>query len=279
MSCWLDDSGRQLPWQSMGRSPTGRRFALMHLGMAEFHVQNGRVKVRWNVARVAFGALSGIAKLIDGCDPRTDVTLEYFWGAWATETGLTPEQALERLFETVAFADVSPFLGTSVAARDVASVRQEGGLIAQTFEQWDRKESIWRDKTANPENRHVGMRILGFQHDIADETLLISHVGKASSAAIVFGVDWADQAVGRPPTRSQPDYEFDERVCDAYDEVMESGDIRVDHVLAYIRRPERDPLWVPYRRLLMRSRDTRGTPTLLSMVEMRPDIDIPFMAA
>jgi len=112
-----------------------------------------------------------------------------------------------------------------------------------------------------------------------EEVLNFMHVGARSAAVRVFGRDWAKFAVGREAERSQPDFEFDDRVCDAYDLVRQTGEPYVDHIRAAIRRNGADPVWVPYRRLVVPARTAKGDPIVMSICDVRQDIDIPFMTA
>ncbi len=279
LAWWVDDTGRALPHSTINNEKDTRRFAFRHLGMTEILGRGGHLCVRWDVARVAFGSLTAVLNCLMALDANYRVRLEFFWGAWASESGYTPNAAADRMIRTMAYADVEPFLGTTVLQSDPANVRKDSGLVRSAFEGWDSRRGLACSSTNDHGDDSLAPYLLGFQHNRSETDLLVSHVGDDSSAARVFGADWAADAVGRVATRSQPDYEFDERVCDVYDDVMADGGIRIDHVQALIRRPDNDPIWVPYVRLLLRTRDEYGTPTLLSAVEMRPDIDVPFMAA
>lgn len=276
---WIDDAGRALPHSTIASDRNARRFAFTYLGMTEVVCSPAGMCIRWNVARVAFGSLTAVIESLIQHGDESRVVLEYFWGAWASESGYTPSTAANRMIATMAYANVEPFCGTTVLPRDATAVREDGGLVRAAFEGWDSRHGLMPGRLTGDRSDSLKPYLLGLQHDRRESDLLISHVGDDSSAARVFGADWATEAIGRVATRSQPDYEYDERVCDVYDGVMNSGEIRVDHVQAFIRRPNNDPVWVPYSRLVLRTRDTFGTPTLLSVVEMRTDIDIPFMVA
>ncbi len=116
-------------------------------------------------------------------------------------------------------------------------------------------------------------------HDRATHQLVFDHIGNKSGSVHVFGEEWAARALKQRCTRTQPDYEFDDRVCDAYQMVMESGEPLVDHIRAIIRRDGDDPVWVPYRRIVLPTRDRFGTPIVVSICDIRQDLAIPFMAA
>jgi hypothetical protein len=183
------------------------------------------------------------------------------------------------MIDIAPYADVMPFLGTKMHPIDPVHVRHEGDLIQRTFEHWDTDHKN-DDYPTGPDGLgpYSGFS-LAFNYDTTESNLMIRHVGKSSTAVSVFGAAWATESLGRACVRSQPDFEYEERVCSDYDEVMANGDVKIDHVRAFIRRPNNDPVWVTYKRLLMRSRNSLGVPTLVVISEWADDIAIPLMAA
>lgn len=276
---WIDDTGREIPHQFIAAEVNARRRAFKYMKMLEVLRQGFHLILRWDVKHVSPQAISTAAVILAESDPDTTVTLEFFWGAWARESKFRPANALRRIIDIAPYAHVIPLLGTKMLPRDTTNVRNEGQLIRGTFEHWDTK-SVRAEHRAGPDGLGPYSKYsLAFNYDTSDSTLMVRHIGVSSTAVSVFGNDWAYEALGRTCLRSQPDYEYEERVCGEYSSVMDTGELRVDHVRAYIRRPNNDPVWVTYKRLLMRSRNAMGVPTLVAISEASDDIAIPLMAA
>lgn len=276
---WIDDSGREVPHTFIAANIGARRHAFKFMRMVEVVKCGYQVTLRWNVKYVSPQAISTAAVILAESAPETQVTLEFFWGAWAAEQGYRPANALRRMIDIAPYADVVPFLGTKMLKRNPAVVRDEGELIRNTFEHWDRKPTTPARSSGPDGLGQYSKYTLAFNYDTTESNLMVRHVGLSSTAVSVFGKDWATESLGRPCDRSQPDYEYEERVCVDYDDVMTNGNIKVDHVRAFIRRPNNDPIWVTYKRLLMRSRNPLGVPTLVAISEWADDIAIPLMAA
>lgn len=276
---WIDDSGREIPHNFISADIDARRRAFTFMKMMEVVKCGYQLVLRWNVKHVSPQAISTAAVILAESAPETVVTLEFFWGAWAKEHGFTPASAMRRMIDIAPYANVEPFLGTKMLERDQVGLRKEGGLIRGAFEHWD-SSSIKIKYPSGPDGLGPYSKYtLGFNYDTTESRLVVRHVGRSSTAVAVFGEDWATESLGRVCVRSQPDFEYEERVCLDYDDVMASGDIKIDHVRAFIRRPNNDPVWVTYKRLLMRSRNALGVPTLVAVSEWADDIAIPLMAA
>ena len=104
---------------------------------------------------------------------------------------------------------------------------------------------------------------------------VIAEIGAKSPTARVFGDDWATRAVGK---KNVPDAQYDHRVSSVYAPVLDEGRPRVDHVRALIRRDGRDPVWAPYRRLLMPGSTDKGVAVVICLSELTQEVDIPFLA-
>ena len=156
-------------------------------------------------------------------------------------------------------------------------MRAEGDLIQGAFETWDRSNSYFMPQKLNSLGV-LAQCALSFKRERKDSRLLFDHIGRASGAVRVFGGEWAETAIGQLCHRSQPDFEFDDRVCEVYQRVLDTGEPVVDHIRAIIRKDGGDPAWVPYRRLVVPSRDRMGVPVVLSICDVRNDLVIPFMS-
>lgn len=276
---WIDDSGREVPHNFIAANISARRRAFKFMKMVEVVKCGYQMILRWNVKHVSPQAISMAAVILAESASETSVALEFFWGAWAREKGFRPANALRRMIDIAPYAHVVPFLGTKMLERDRTTVRVEGELIRQTFQHWDNKPTAFAQPTGPDGFGPYSKFSLALNYDTTESNLMMRHVGPSSTAVSVFGENWATESLGRKCLGSQPDYEYEERVCVDYDDVMASGDIKIDHIRAFIRRPNNDPVWATYKRLLMRSRNLLGVPTLVVISEWADDIAIPLMAA
>lgn len=276
---WIDDAGRELPHEFITFDLAARRRAFRHMGMVELVMLAHTMIIRWDVKHAATPAIVTAAAILAEQDKSTNVNLEFFWGGWVRERDCRPAQALRRIIDIAPYADVEPFLGTMVLARDSTRVREEGELIRNAFEYWD-SNAFRRPGRHGPDGMgRFSNYSLAFSFDRSETEMLVRHVGRSSTAVSVFGDDWATTSIGRPCVRSQPDFEYEDRVCRDYERVMATGDLKLDHVRAFIRRPDNDPVWFTYKRILMRTRNSMGVPTLVAFSEWDDNIDIPLIAA
>ncbi len=276
---WLDDEGNRRSandGQFVGRTLAERRHAFRHLGLVEINVSRAFVHAAWDVRRVALGSLLAAFEALSIRPQETTVFLDTYFGGWNREIFLNRNLALERMGSLAGYKDTEPYGGIKVQYRDPVNVREEGDMIRSAFERWDRNRVFTNaGEMEEPFSRFA----LIFRPDKRDERLEFSYIGADSAAVRVFGEDWARTAIGREACRSQPDFEFDDRVCAAYGEVLRTGEPHVDHVRAPIRRDGADPVWVPYRRLVLPAETPSGTPLVISVCDVRQDIAIPFMSA
>jgi hypothetical protein len=87
------------------------------------------------------------------------------------------------------------------------------------------------------------------------------------------------EARGRPFQIEEPGRRYSFSIMQAYAGVLDTGEPRLDHIRAIVRRPSKDPLWVPYERLLFRAATEDGEPVLCCLSTITQDIAIPFMRA
>lgn len=246
--------------------------------MVEVHADQNGVRLIWDVANVSSASIVAAGCFLFQQNDPVDITLEFYWGAWNRERHTSPDRATKRIAALAGYRDVEPYRGTKVVKRSMDTVRDEGALIRAAFEAWDAGKSTFL-RRLDERFGNIAEFALAFRRNRRDSHLVFDHIGRASGAVRVFGRDWADTARGRYCDRSQPDFEFDERVCDDYQTVLEKGEPIVDHIRAVIHRDQGDPVWVPYRRLVLPTRDRMGTPMIVSVCDIRQDVAIPFMPA
>lgn len=275
---WIDDHGRFIEHSKIGFNRDARRTAFRFMGMVEIIAERTALRVRWDVASASNDAIIAAGLFLSTRLKSARVTLEFYWGAWNLEILTQNSNALSRMSELASFRKIEPFKGIKRAVRPIENVREEGDLLRHSFELWERNKSCF-NADAPRSLGQMAPYALSFRSREDDGQLIFDHIGEHSSSSRIFGPDWARDALGRSCDRSQPDYEFADRVCDAYHDVLESGAPMVDHIRGIIRRDGVDPIWVPYRRLVVPTRNRLGAPIVVSICDIRQDLAIPFMTA
>lgn len=275
---WVDDRGRFIDHSKIAKDRNARRMAFRHLGMVEIIAERTAVRVRWDVSSASNDSIISAAFFLSTRPKSARVTLEFFWGAWNLEVLPHNTNALARMSELAMFRDVEPFRKMKRSVRPLELVREEGDLLKKSFELWDQDRSYFETRGPHKLGK-MAPYALSFRQRRSDDHLIFDHIGEHSGSTQIFGKSWAETAVGRSCNRSQPDFEFEDRVCDAYFDVLESGEPVVDHIRGIIRRDGADPVWVPYRRLVVPTRNRLGAPIVVSICDIRQDLAIPFMTA
>lgn len=282
---WIDDAGRFIRHGCVETCRSARHRAFDYLGMVEIIAASRSVTMRWAVRHVAPAAMMTAAHFLASRAPGTSIDLEYRWGAWSREifstevnAGMNAQaRALARMTFIGRYRHTRPYTGTQQAAFDPDRVLHEGGLLAAAFRAWEKSGKAYAkgdSEALGPLAPHT----LTFREVRDGMEFAFDHIGASASAVQIFGRDWARTAVGRRCDRSQPDFEYDERVCAIYRHVSDTSQPVYDHIRAVIRRAGADPIWVPYRRLVLPMRDRFGVPVVASVCEVSQDIGIPFMA-
>ena len=277
--CWIDDSGSYVNHACVAADRLARRRAFDYMRMIELISTKHSVCLRWDVARVSPLAMITAAHVIARRSPGTEVNLEYFWGAWNREIFLNTAQAIARISKLAAYRTVIPFKQTKRLERSFSSImHDEGALLATAFRMWERKEAS--SSVMDPHCLGLFLKYeLIFHYSEKQHELVFGHVGNNSGALQVCGAAWAKKAIGLRCDRSQPDFEYDTRACYAYRTVFERGEPVLNHVRAVIRFEGKDPIWLPYRQLVLPGRDRFGAPVVMSICDIDQNLAIPFMAA
>ncbi len=275
---WIDDSGRYIRHSFVDTDRKARRRAFDHLRMVEVITDAHSIRLRWDVAHAAISAMIAAAHLLTTRSPDTHVHLEFFWGAWNREFKYSTASAIARIAETAHYRTITPFKATKRVVCPVSTIMNEDGILANGFRMWERDGARF-SITDEDKFSTLAPYALVLRQDHKKDALIFQHIGVASGAGRIFGNKWAQMAIGQRCDRSQPDFEFEDRVCGPFQTVIEDGEPIVDHVRAVIHRPGQDPVWVPYQRLIIPGRDRFGAPLVISLCDVRQDVAIAFMAA
>ncbi len=283
---WVDDEGAWNFWGLDRPSDRGdgaqsersfRRIALHRLGMVQVGRYPGNVVVEFDLQRVHDTALDATADFLAGAAGPGPVELRFYHQAWNLESypdGVTAARRIEEVrgFRGVVFANTVTSLNQSLSAESGVTPPLRNAL--RLVEDGTSKLTL-RD-CADLVPRLIVYR----REDRPGSAQWVSlYAGGQCGAAWVFGQDWARKARGRPFQIEEPGRRYSFSIMQAYAGVLDSGEPRLDHIRAIVRRPDKDPLWTPYERLLFRAATEDGEPVLCCLSTITQDIAIPFMRA
>ena len=283
---WVDDEGAWNFWgldrpiapEDRERLALGfRRMALHRLGMVQVTLRPSKALVEFDLHRVNDTALDATVDFLAGAANPGGIELRFFHQAWNIERYHDAAVAARRIEEVRDFRGV-------VFANTVTSLNQSlsaGSALTPPLRDAFR---LVEDRTAKLtllECRDLISHLMIYRRE---DRIGLGHwvsvcAGNQAGAAWVFGQDWAREARGRPYQIDEPGRRYSYSVMQAYAGVLETGEPRLDHIRAIMRRPNKDPLWVPYERLLFRAATEDGEPLLCCLSGITQDISIPFMRA
>ncbi len=283
---WVDDEGAWNFWgldrpndlEDRERAEQRfRRIALHRLGMVQVTLRPGKAVVEFDLHRADDTALDATVDFFATAACPGGAELHFFHQAWNIERHPSAAALARRIDEVRSFRDV-------VLANTVTTLRRP--LSAQGT-----GSPPLRDAFRLVEARGLRLTLLDCAELIPhliiyrrDDRLGSGHwvslyAGNQCGCAWVYGPDWVREARGRPYQFDEPGRRFSFNVMQAYAGVLDTGEPRLDHIRAVIRRPGKDPLWAPYERLLFRAATEDGEPALCCLSAVTQDIAIPFMRA
>ncbi len=283
---WVDDDGA---WNFWGldrpRDPdtgakverTFRRIALHRLGMVRVARHSSRTVVEFDLQRVDDTALDATVEFVASAGHPGPVELRFFHRAWNIEGHFDAPVAARRIQEVRSFRDV-------VLANTVTTLRRPlsaRAMISRRVRDALRLVKARGSRLTLLDCADLMPHLMIYRRDdrLGSGLWVSLYAGGQSGCAWVYGPDWVREARGRPYQFDEPGRRFSFNVMQAYAGVLDTGEPRLDHIRAVMRRPGKDPLWVPYERLLFRAATEDGEPVLCCLSAITQDIAIPFMRA
>jgi len=283
---WVDDEGAWNFWgldrpiDPESRSttePAFRRLALHRLGMVQVSFRPAGALVEFDLQRVDDTALDATVDFLATAACLNRVELRFFHQAWNIERHRCAAAVVRRITEVRSFRDVA-LANTATTLEQPLSTRVAvGSLLRPALRRVDDRGS----KLTLREGAESIPRLMIYRPDdrLGDGHWDTVHAGPQSACARVYGQDWIREARGRPYRVEEPGRRYSFSIMKAYAGVFDTGEPRLDHIRAIMRRPGKDPLWVPYQRLLFRAAAENGEPLLCCLSDITQDIAIPFMRA
>jgi hypothetical protein len=244
---WLN-AGRFAPRPAAGDGraiPEGD--ILGRMGYVKLSVGRGLTEIKWMALAANWASLL-IAKEWVGETPGP-YTLRYFVSGWFSETIRDAGHAARRIDEIMAKSDIHLVSRVYVRELDPGKVALPQ-TIMQTLD----------SKHAPPE----------FSIDcVLDESagrFRVERIGAKSAIAKLWGLSPVSF-----PCINGGSYDF--TVAQAYRKVLKTGAPHYDHVLAAMLRPDGEPVWIPYQRLVLPNSNRPGRRRVTVVSEVAP-VDI-----
>jgi len=289
---WIDDTGR---WLNFGEEYASRfpdcyfpqaehrhGPAFEMLGMIKVTSYTGFMDIQWDVRNVTPGALSAILDhLLSLESPGNSpvmIALKFYFGAWNSELYESPGNAMERLIELSEYAHAMPGESITIAGVDLSTIGRSHSLLRACFDRWQKMDGVLEGDSSFGLGK-MKNHILIMGTDSLGERLIYKSVGPQSVASYVLGENWRYFALGLPADRCNSDNDYEIEVLADYPDVMGSGEPRLDHIRAYFRLHDEDPVWLNYERLLLPWKTRSGEPMVMCLSQFAQNLAVPFLEA
>lgn len=130
------------------------------------------------------------------------------------------------------------------------------------------KEFDWHEKPLTPllescliDESQAGQYAVECVYEEHTQQFLVETIGEKSAIRKV----WGNFLSSYP---CQTSNQYGQVVSEAYQQVLNTGKPRFDHVLAALRMPNNEVFWVPYKRLVLPKRGSTHRPTVLVVSEI-----------
>jgi hypothetical protein len=218
--------------------------ALGRMGYVKLSVGRDATEIRWMTLAANWASLHFVKEWV-GETPGPYI-LRYFVSGWFSETIRDASQAALRIDEIMAKSDIH--LISRVYLREVDL---NNAAIPQTI-----MKTL--DENMAPPDFSVDCVL-----DEAAGRFRVERIGPKSAIARLWGLSPVSF-----PCINGGSYDF--AVSQAYQKVLKTGSPHYDHVLAAMVRPDGEPVWVPYQRLVMLNSNRPGKRKVTVVSELAP---------
>ena len=271
---WIDEIGGLHSACGVDRSFDALYYR--HLGLVSVAVYPTKIVVQWDINKVSDDALAAVIERFSSCQLAVPVHLRFFYFGWEVEQYLNPVAMIERIHRIQQFRSINLIRSTYIDEHDLTDIKNGTKLIADGYQLWERTGGRF-DKASPDELCAYLPHLLLFRPTPHDDELVFSYVGSKSTAARVYGPEWAASAYNMTSDGSLApmNRQYDCRVSAAYWDVLETGEPRYDHVRALLHVGGSEPFWVSYERLLTYSLIDDDKPVVVCLVNRTQNISIP----
>ena len=281
---WVDDEGAWNFWgldrpndpEDRERAEQSfRRFALHRLGMVQVTLRPGKAAVEFDLHRADDTALDATVDFFAATACPGGAELRFFHQAWNIERHRSAAALARRIDEVRSFRDVVLANTVTTLKRPLSAPAMVSPRVRDALRLTEARAS----KLTLLDCAGLIPHLIIYRRDdrFGSGDWVSLYAGAQCGVAWVYGQDWVREARGRPYQFDEPGRRYSFNVMQAYAGVLDTGEPRLDHIRAIMRRPGKDPLWAPYERLLFRAATEDGEPVLCCLSTVTQDIAIPFM--
>jgi len=256
---WIDDDCKWRPVYNdphyettsfIGLSLIDQDIALRYLNMARIKITSRTVHIRWDVKTVDLRTISDVLNFLEGTKTKT-IILNFFFGGWITEKYINSQQAVYRILSLQNLKYTFPLETVFISTHDSEDNNRKTKLLRRGSD-FLRTIKNGFDSVSDKQLADFLPHNLVFGKKNPDAPLTFSYIGSKSTSARVYGPNWSINSIDAisDKTLSERNQEYDRRVSAAYEDVLETGEPRLDHIRALMHFDQDEPVWVSYQRLL-----------------------------
>ncbi len=284
---WVDDGSH---WNKFDpNSPSGalnqnldgsvreRQIAYGMMGLVRVSTDPERqhADVRWNVRTVQLSALDAVSNYLEDFCRNYTVSLSFYIDAWHHENIADVREAVNRIQSSVNFRHVALMDSVFVKKAGTYGFPWSTDLIRTGLLAYEQSKGY----LSHPTMQKLMPYLLVYKPYEVEDQMIIANAGPQSGYAKFYGNAWNRHTHGARYDSDTPGAYYSHRVSEAYAGVMAKNEPRLDHIRAILERPNDEPRWASYQRLLFRGRLVSGAPVLVCLSDLTQHIDIPFLGA
>lgn len=255
------------------QAPKDMEIAFRHLGMVKVSSSQFHIAITWDLVHADLKALESVIAYLFNISDHRKVRLNFFHAGWCHETFQHAAEAMRRIIQLQAFRSRDPQLGIFMRRHSPEEAKERSPMMAHYINHWERERSQF-----DPSQRRVRSFLLPcvqlMTHDRTGN-YVFRHIGSNTMVAQMFGESWRRDVLGTAINQSHADSEFEDSVCTAYEESLETQAPYHDHIRALVIRKHADPIWISYQRLILPYRGPAGQPFVGVVVVPDQNISIP----
>jgi len=269
---WVDDAG---VWKSDDCAKDIPPWALLkHLGMVRVDISEsqGVFRVVLDVRAACAKAIVEVLDFLDFFRCGRVVDLEFNCDGWVKERWASELEAIFRIEKVMMFQTKKKVDPVMMMSFEDPLMSAASSVIQQGFKAWEECDG-------NIEHEAIKRflpRMLIYQRRAKDNQLMaLSRGTQAAFNKVLPG--WGDGSSAPAFDFEYPSKYYNDRMTEAYDRVLEDGEICFNHIRATMPRPDGEAAWVPYQRLLLPLLLADGSRALGCLSHLSSYNEIPFL--
>ena len=284
---WVDDAGRwnkfdplvpeSIDNQNFDTPLRNRKIAYGLLGMVrlEINTEAKTVEIRWNVRAANSYSIDVVCNYLNDLCLSYKIRLCFYIDAWNYEKHSRMRDAISRVQDIKNFRQINLIDSFFLKSLGFDQQVKRTKLIADCISTYE----ITGGHLGHPEFRRLMPYLLVYKPYEVENQMIIASAGFRSANAKVYGSSWAKKANGSKYDNETPGTYYSQRASEAYTDVIERDEPRLDQIRAIMERPNDEPIWSSYQRFLFRGRLQDGTPVLACMSDLNKGMVIPFLVS